>query len=34
MGLSEIVKKEKFVTKIFFSDDQMMLNEVLKICEK
>ena len=29
-GLSESVKKGKFVTKILFQ----MLNEVLKICEK
>ena len=32
-GLSESVKKGKFVTKIFFFF-HVMLNEVLKICEK
>ena len=30
-GLSEFVKKEKFVRKIFF---QIMLNKVLNECEK
>ena len=30
-GLSGSAKKGKFVTKFFF---QIMLNEVLKICEK
>ena len=30
-GLSESVKKGKFVTKIFF---QIILNEILKICVK
>ena len=32
--LNESVKKGKFVTKIFFSDNDEMMNEVVIICEK